>query len=223
MKAIAYCISEAVTFDDAVPLEGIGVDRPPQSFQYISEDAVEKLLRRTSASGEFSATRYFIGGVHGVGKTTFARRVADNMGIRHYSSSDVIRQSQDLPADSKAIASGCVEPNQSLLVRGLESSGWFDTGGLLDGHFVLRTEGGRIAAIPVGTFDEMALDALFVLTRPPDEIVSQMRSRDGRAAQPWQLDAEAMRAMQEAEVEHAKRVARELGLPLSVIKPRAVG
>ena len=220
-KAVAYCISEAMSFDQAVPLHEIGVDRPPQSFQYISEGAVEKLLGRVSASESITDARYFIGGVHGVGKTTFAKHLATGMGIDHYSSSDLIKRARELPAADKAVATENLMPNQDALITGLGLTDWFEIGGILDGHFVLRSDDGRFAGIPISVFEQMRLDSLFVLTGESDVIASRIGNRDGFSGQQWQYDAEVIRAMQEAEIEHAKLVANQLKLPLSLIRAKA--
>lgn len=49
-KAVAYCLGETREFDQAIPLCDIGVQRAPQSFQYLENAAVDKLLEWSSTS-----------------------------------------------------------------------------------------------------------------------------------------------------------------------------
>lgn len=219
-KAFAYCISEAARLGRDIMLSEIGVKRAPQSFQYISEEAVEKLLRMSSLGESASGMRYFFGGVHGVGKSTLIGGLSERLGIDSYSSSGVIRQSREISSRSKVVDATDVIPNQDALIEGLRLSDWYDKGGLLDGRFVLRANDGTFSKIPAEVFAQMNLDLFLVLTAPPNVIVAQIMERDGSKAQPWQTSESAMREMQEAELEHARSVSREIHVPLSVIGRR---
>ena len=219
-KAFAYCISEAARLGREIMLSEIGVKRAPQSFQYISEEAVEKLLQMSSLGESASGIRYFFGGVHGVGKSTLIGGLSKKLGIDAYSSSDMIRQSHEVSSCNKVVDVIDVIPNQNALIDGLRLSNWYERGGLLDGHFVLRGDDGTFSKIPAEVFAQMDLDLILVLTRPPNIIIKHVMKRDGSKVQPWQLSESSIRKMQELELEHARSVSREIHVPLSVIGKR---
>ena len=211
-KAVAYCISEVTPFEEPVVLSEVGINRPPQSFQYLGELEVKKLLKIAIDNKRPLQPRFFIGGIHGVGKSTFTKKVAAEMGLPFYSASQII---SDAAASNKTklVIADEVLSNQESLIVGLHEAGWFRNGGVLDGHFVLRTGSADSSVIPVGVFARLELDAMLVLTAKPSHIVERLEARDG-----VQWDLRVVEEMQEQEISHAKQVAKKLDISLSIIK-----
>lgn len=210
-KAVAYCISEVFILDAPVYLSDIGLERAPQSFQYINELEIKKLLEREIENKKPLQPRFFVGGIHGAGKTSFVERIASEMGLPAYSASSIISDYY-VSNPNKVICTNEVLPNQHSLVTGLSKTSWFVDGGILDGHFVLQTDNNSSSVIPSSVFRQLNLDAMFVLSANPTTITSRLKARDGID---WRVSL--VEKMQENEIVHAKQVARDLQIPLSII------
>jgi len=217
-KAVAYCLGEAMAFDEVIRLEDIGINRAPQSFQYIGDDAIDMLLEQEVSRQTNSCSRYFVGGIHGVGKTTFVTKVADMMGVPSYSSSDLIKSFTVMDWADKVVSNDCVNANQDALIQALGATSWDSAGGFLDGHFVLRTGEGLWEEIPVDVFRDMRLDGVFVLTAKPEAIAGRLAQKDSYDCARLMWNLPEIESLQSAELAHAQRVANNLHLPLSIIK-----
>lgn len=211
-KAVAYCISEVIPFENPILLSEIGIERAPQSFQYIDENEVAKLLEAEMKSKRPLLPRFFVGGVHGVGKSTFVKGIASEMGLHAYSASQIIL-GETGPDILKRVPVEAAISNQRSLLFGLRETDWFNTGGLLDGHFVLRTGNEHVSPVPVEVFSQLDLDAMFVLTDTPSNIAERIKERDGIV---WSHSL--VEKMQENEVAHARVVSDRLNIPLSIIR-----
>jgi adenylate kinase len=79
---------------------------------------------------------FFIGGIHGVGKTTFCKQLITNLNnFKHLSASDIIKKYKNSDEfDTKRVKD--IDKNQLLLINGLKKEKK-DSNILLDGHFVL--------------------------------------------------------------------------------------
>lgn len=211
-KAVAYCLSEVIAFESPVYLSDIGIDRAPQSFQYIDELEMKKLLECEMENKKPLQPRFFVGGIHGVGKTTFVESVATEMGLFSYSASSIISDCY-ISNPNKVICSNEVLLNQHSLITGLSKTGWFVDGGILDGHFVLQTDNNSSSSIPTSVFRQLDLDAMFILSAKPATIANRLKTRDGID---WGLSL--IKKMQENEIARAKQIAQDLSIPLSIIK-----
>lgn len=154
-----------------------------------------------------------VGGVHGVGKSTVCREVANKYGIPHYTASQIIRneKSSAVSTTSKQVVD--VDENQRLLIQGIDKL-VKDGCLLLDGHLtVQRKSDGGIEPIRVDVFRKLQVDAIIVFEDDPAEIAKRMQLRD-EVAQPIEL----LKLHQEAELVHAEHVANSLNVPLVVFK-----
>lgn len=151
----------------------------------------------------------FVAGIHAVGKSTVCKSVSDELGIPHYTSSQIIRdeKSSAVSANSKLVAD--VADNQQILIQGalrLLECGRF----LLDGHFTMRRKSdGGIEAIHVDVFRELRISSIVLFTDHPDDISNRMHDRDGVLHH-----VDMIRTHQDAEVAHASYVASTLNIPL---------
>lgn len=160
-------------------------------------------------------TIIFVGGVHGVGKSTCCAEVARATGCLHVTASEIIRRERAgaIAASGKLVAD--VEGNQGLLIRGFQSlrkeAGAASI--LLDGHFAMRDSGGHIQSVAVEVFSALGIGHLVCLADEPHLIADRMAQRDG--AKPVERD---IAALQEAEHKNASRVAALLGIPFSLLR-----
>ena len=122
---------------------------------------------------------FFMGGVHGVGKTTIAKSVADQMGFITATCSSIIRDEQSSNALSIPNA-GSIDRNQEALVRGVEKMRGKGRPLLLDGHFSLLASGVTPTEIPISFFHELNPDGIILIEEIASEIVRRIWGRDGQ-------------------------------------------
>jgi len=134
----------------------------------------------------------FVGGIHGVGKTTLSRRVAAILGAEHVTAGDLIRAAATAPNAAPTGISGKsvadVDANQERLLRGLQSyraerqqSDTQSYGLLLDGHFCLLDSTEQVAEIPIGVFDALQPAAVLLVEAVPEVVARRLLDRDGGA------------------------------------------
>jgi adenylate kinase len=148
----------------------------------------------------------FVGGIHGVGKTTLCREVAKRLGVPHISASSVIRSASGsrLAADKRVVG---IERNQDALLEGLSQLPHDRL--VLDGHYCLLTGDSRVARVPMTTFATMAPIALVIIVGNVDDICVELARRDR-----VNHDPSVLLALQDAERRHADEVSTSIGAPL---------
>lgn len=160
-------------------------------------------------------TVVFVGGVHGVGKTTSCAQVAQLAGCLHVTASEIIRRErgQAIASAGKLVAD--VDGNQRLLIRGFhrmrQKAG--ATPILLDGHFAMRDGLGEIQSVSVDVFRSLGIDRVVCLVDEPSAIAARIRQRDGMAP----ADRE-IADLQDAESRHARLVATALDVPFTLVQ-----
>jgi len=161
----------------------------------------------------------FVGGVHGVGKSTCCAQVASALACMHVRASDIIRQRRTDAVATQGKLVADIDANQALLLQGFEqikkSAG--GTSILLDGHFVLRDLSGSIQRLPSILFAGLGLSQLVCFEDSPLSIAKRMHERDGIA-----VAASDVAALQTEELNHAQKVAVALQIPLRVLSGFAV-
>jgi adenylate kinase len=157
----------------------------------------------------------FVGGVHGVGKSSACAKVAEQTCARHFTASTLIREERAsaLLVGRKEVVD--VPGNQELLIRAF----WRIVDGeraplvLLDGHFALRTSTLGIETIPAEVFAAMGVTELVCFVGEPAEIAGRLASRDG-----MDVDPRAVDELQRYELGHATQVSDSLRLPLTQLE-----
>jgi len=154
----------------------------------------------------------FIGGMHGVGKTTSCTHAAKTLNISHFSASQIIRNNN--VSGSSDIEKRVVDlaDNQRALIAGVQSILASEHQILLDGHFALQARDG-IEEIPVRVFEMLRITGIVLFTDEPREIANRINQRDA-----IKYTTEAVAIQQMAEVKHASHVAQKLMIPLVTLK-----
>ena len=156
----------------------------------------------------------FIGGVHGVGKSTACSQAADNLSCLHVRASDVIRQerSNAIARHGKLVKD--VNGNQELLLQGFEriKSSATTQCILLDGHYALRDSSRTIQLLPATVFQGLGLNGLVCLENDPSVIVKRINARDGSS-----ISIEEVSKLQKFELKNAQTISNVLSLPLSIL------
>lgn len=156
----------------------------------------------------------FVGGVHGVGKSTCCQQVAERTGLQWFTASDLIKAEERaaIAEESKVVSNA--PANQELLIRSVRKrTKNRDERVMLDGHFTLIKAGGVIESIAVEVFSQLGLERIVVFEDDPLAICHRLRKRDGTE---WSISMTG--AHQDAEITRAHVVATNLGIPISILK-----
>ncbi|EPY05821.1 hypothetical protein PAALTS15_17231 [Paenibacillus alvei TS-15] len=155
----------------------------------------------------------FIGGIHGVGKTSLCNDLSKQYKIPHFSASKLISDEKDeVYSRNKLIPD--IEQNQDFLstsLNRLNTSGWF----LLDGHFCLLNQSGEVTRIPFDTFSRISPISIIVLIDSISTIQERFSGRDG-----YQFDPSLLEGFQTAEIEYAREISNNLNIPFLVAQSR---
>jgi adenylate kinase len=161
----------------------------------------------------------FIGGIHGVGKTSISLRLAALLSASHITASDLIRgvvgETRMLIGMSHDKAVANVDANQAALLRGLNSYRERSGSGpiLLDGHFSLLKTDGTVTEIPVAVF-QMIAPAAVLLVEARDHVISErLMKRDGVS-----MPISTISNLAERERACAEVVCSTLGIPMWAIR-----
>jgi adenylate kinase len=156
----------------------------------------------------------FIGGIHGVGKSTLCERLARDHIVLHVKASQLLRDASSVAGVPRQKAVKDVASNQALLVARFADvlAGCSAKTILLDGHFALKELDGTTEQIPVEVFAALRVSSIICLQDSPVAIAARLQARDGSA--PTEAD---LAAFQDAELKHASDVSRALGVRIEVI------
>ncbi|WII40560.1 ATP-binding protein [Paenibacillus thiaminolyticus] len=153
----------------------------------------------------------FIGGIHGVGKTSLSKELTLRYKIPHFSASKLISdEKEETYSRNKLIPD--IEQNQDLLstsINRLNISDWF----LLDGHFCLLNQKSKITRIPFDTFKNISPNSIIVLTDSISSIQERFSLRDN-----YQFTPHLLESFQNKEVEYAKEISNALQIPILIVQ-----
>ncbi|TNJ36744.1 AAA family ATPase [Prosthecochloris vibrioformis] len=184
---------------------------PPQSFCYLNDDDTEKLFNKLSDDPSNPSSLIFVGGIHGVGKTTICRKAFEPLGYHCVTASSLISAYGCRTDTNKRVDN--VSNNQHALVEQLALEKKRHCRILLDGHFTLINSQEDIEPIDCSVFQKMHLTHLILFKGNPSEIARRLEIRDGREWNP-----EFISSFQQAEEQHARHVSDSIGIPLQIIE-----
>ena len=155
---------------------------------------------------------YFVGGIHGSGKTTLCQRLAVILGAAHYAAGDLIRLGSK-QQDDRSNAVQDVELNQMLLLKALDELGNRTATVLLDGHYTLIDQQGLIRPIDIEVFRALNPAVLLLVAAEPLTIGRRLQQRGGQT-----YDLPFLEQHSQVELAHAEFVSAQLNIPLVVLK-----
>lgn len=151
----------------------------------------------------------FIGGVHGVGKTTFSKSLSDTLKIPSFTAGDLIRAHRARPVtEDKRV--GDISGNQDALVEAIRLLG-ISTPILLDGHYCLLDANAAVSEVPIRTFQQLTLCVSLVIRDDPALIRERLQQRDSK-----DYDLDLIAAFQDAEIAWSQKVAAILKIPIAL-------
>jgi adenylate kinase len=151
----------------------------------------------------------FLGGIHGVGKSTVCDRVFVPAGYHCVTASSLI-MAYGLKTDQNKRV-GNISNNQTALIEQFKVEKKSHKRLLLDGHYCLINSQNQFSPIDVDVFRKMNPELLILLKNNPEEIAKRLSKRDEKK---W--DQSFLAKFQIAEEKHAQRVSSEIGIPLRV-------
>ena len=146
----------------------------------------------------------FVGGIHGVGKSTICKSICEKLNIKYLSASEVLKWSI-LNTDKMNKKVDDISLTQDLLINGLIKLVEKDKYYILDGHYCLLNKEGSVERIPFETFQKINPSSLYIITANINEIKRHLEARDKR-----EYNSELLEEMQNSEFQYAKEIAKKL-------------
>ena len=154
----------------------------------------------------------FVTGIHGVGKTTYCKKLSEKLKLPHFSASDIIRSqlSTTITSNSKNVKNA--EKNQDILLQGIEALNLKNKEIILDGHFVLM-QNKKVQRLPLSTYQELGIKEIILLKDTPEKIYKRQLSRDKKS----EFTISFMDEMQKEEINYAEEVSKLLDIELKIV------
>jgi len=152
----------------------------------------------------------FLGGIHGVGKSTVCRQICDVLHLEHLAASDLLKW-KEISEDARDKKVSSIPATQDRLLSGLTNAVQRDKNYLLDGHYCLLNKDNEVIEVPVDTFNFISPVSLNIIVGDITEIKNRLEKRDER---PYNLDL--LKKMQDNELKYANRLSKILGVTLNV-------
>lgn len=148
-------------------------------------------------------------GVHGVGKTIFAKTFCQKKSLSYYSASELIRKmTESQICDYKKVQQ--VTGNQKLLLEALSKIE--DKQYILDGHLCLINGQNKIERIQAGIFQKLNIECIYIVVDKPKKIQQRLKERDDKN---WNVNF--IDLFQKEEFEYAKYLTGKMYIPLKII------
>lgn len=151
----------------------------------------------------------FVAGVHAVGKTYLLKPVCEQLGLRHATASQLIREQKGQANWTETRQVDDVDENQRALLSAVQRLKTEGQQLVLDGHFVLRTAVGVHEPIGLTTFFQLQINGVVLLEAPSEVVLSRLIQR-GDAT--WTLSE--VEAFSHQEAAHAISICEQLGIPM---------
>ena len=152
----------------------------------------------------------FIGGIHGVGKSTICQQICNEVKLEYLSSSELIKWN-DINLDAKNKKVNNISITQDRLISGLSNNIQKNKSYILDGHYCLLNWENKIENIPLKTFELINPFSLNIVLGDVIEIKNRLEKRDNRI-----YDQDILRRMQECELNYAKYLSKTLKINLNI-------
>lgn len=152
----------------------------------------------------------FVGGIHGVGKTTFCKCFYKRFNINTYSASRLIEQKRNEQfSKDKKISN--ISSNQNVLIDALTELKISEQHYLLDGHFCLINKHGEVSRIPEETFFDLSPKGIILLIDSVEKIFGRLKQRDK-----FSFTVNFLERFQNEELKYSKEIANMLNIPYLV-------
>ena len=155
----------------------------------------------------------FVGGIHGVGKSTLCDSICERMNVAHHSASELISKFGKVSHSANKRVTD-VGKNQDVLIAATNEYLVEGRSYLLDGHFCLLNQNGEVVEIPLPTFKALSPVAIMVLFDDPNKIFARLKERDKEM-----YDIDSLCSFQLRELDYSESVASKLNVPYLKANP----
>lgn len=152
----------------------------------------------------------FIGGIHGVGKSSICKHICHALNMEHLTASELLKW-EDINEDSKNKKVRNITETQERLILGLENTVNNSKCYLLDGHYCLLNSNNLIENVPFETFKQINLFSLNIILGDISEIKMRLETRDNK-----KYEYHLLEHLQHEELNYAKLLSEKLGLTLNI-------
>lgn len=152
----------------------------------------------------------FIGGIHGVGKSTICRQICDELKLEYLSASELIKW-KNINEDFQNKKVKNIPATQDRLIIGMTNTIQKNKSYLLDGHYCLLNSENEIVNIPLDTFKSINPISLNIILGDINEIKDRLEKRDNRP-----YDQKLLSRMQNSELNYARHLSKTLGVTLTI-------
>lgn len=149
----------------------------------------------------------FIAGIHGVGKSTLCKEIANQLSIKHLTASQIIQKYTDTSLEISTKYVSNIPTNQRILSEGLKNEIIGQRVILLDGHFVLLNDEGTPSMIDISTFERLLLSVIITIVDDPIAISRRLFLRDN-----VYYEVDLLSKMQTTELQQANAIALNLNI-----------
>lgn len=154
----------------------------------------------------------FVGGIHGVGKSTICRRICAELNIEYLSASKLIKWSE-LNEDTNNKKVEDLSLTQDRLIEGLKNRVQKDKTYILDGHYCLLNGNNEIEKIPFETFEQIKPKFFVIVVKDVNEIKKQLEVRDNKP-----YDINLLERFQNNEIKYAQDLSKLMNIPLIILE-----
>lgn len=187
---------------------------PPQSFCYLNIRDISKILEQASPNPSIPSSLIFVGGIHGVGKTTLCLKAFAPFGYHCMTASSLISAYGRRIDKNKQVNN--IYDNQTALIEQLALEKKKHCRFLLDGHFTLINSQGHIEPVDRSVFKRINPTQLILIKGDSKETARRLAIRDGKDWNPAFVEE-----FQKEEEKYAKLISKELNKDLFVIDNEA--
>lgn len=153
----------------------------------------------------------FVGGIHGVGKTTLCKKMSTELLIEHFSSSELISMFDSRRIKDEKVADD-IKDNQNVLLNAVQQFLYKDRNYLIDGHFCLISSDYSIKEIPLNTYESLGIKGIILLYNDEEVILKRLKDRDHK-----NYSLEFIQYFQQKELSHGNYVADKIKVPIKVV------
>lgn len=183
--------------------------KAPQSYVILENFNINSLLKKSDkiiVENSF----IFIGGIHGVGKSTFCQNIIAPFGYSSISASSLIKMGNGIVQNSKTINENSIASNQNILCIGAEEFLKNNYKTAIDGHFCLVKADGNFQKIEIEVFERMNPSFLILVETSEAQIRKNIESRSEMKLNYSLSD------FLKIENEYAHEISAKLGIPLYI-------
>lgn len=146
----------------------------------------------------------FIGGIHGVGKSTICRHLSSELQLEYLSASELLKW-KDINEDSNKKVKD-IRDTQNRLILDLTNSVQKEKYYLLDGHYCLLNSNNEVVNVPLEIFEKINPFSLNLIVSDIAEIKNRLETRDDKP-----YDYALLERLQSQELIYAKRLSKKTG------------